>query len=53
VKGLQNRPEADRLSLARGLAEARPVMAALVRRFGGLPGLHQRNRLWHGASLCQ
>jgi hypothetical protein len=32
-----------------GPDEARPAMSALVRRFGGLPGWHQRNRLWHGA----
>jgi transcriptional regulator len=33
----QNRPEADRLGVAQGLAEAHPEMAALVRRYGGLP----------------
>lgn len=34
----QNRPEADRLGVAQGLAEAHPEMAALVRRYGSLPG---------------
>jgi transcriptional regulator len=33
----QNRPEADRRGVAQGLAEAHPEMAALVRRYGGLP----------------
>ena len=32
----QNRPVADRLGVAQGLAEAHPEMAALVRRYGGL-----------------
>lgn len=32
----QNRPEADRLGVAQGLAEAHPDMAALVRRYGNL-----------------
>lgn len=30
----QNRPEADRIGVAQGLAEAHPEMAALVRRYG-------------------
>lgn len=34
----QNRPEADRLGVAQGLAEAHPEMAVLVRRYGNLPG---------------
>lgn len=33
----QNRPEADRIGVAQGLAEAHPDMAALVRRYGNLP----------------
>lgn len=34
----QNRPEADRIGVAQGLAEAHPDMAALVRRYGDLEG---------------
>jgi transcriptional regulator len=34
----QNRPEADRIGVAQGLAEAHPDMAALVRRYGNLEG---------------
>lgn len=34
----QNRPEADRIGVAHGLAEAHPDMAALVRRYGNLEG---------------
>lgn len=33
----QNRPEADRLGVAQGLATANPAMATLVRRYGNLP----------------
>jgi transcriptional regulator len=34
----QNRPEADRIGVAQGLAKAHPDMAALVRRYGNLEG---------------
>ncbi|MES2970164.1 MAG: FMN-binding negative transcriptional regulator [Pseudomonadota bacterium] len=34
----QNRPEADRVGVASGLADAHPDMAALVRRYGKLDG---------------